>query len=119
MPGATETDFFRRAEMMDTRVGTAPKDDAAEVAKEGFNAMMRGESDIVTGIKNKIQTTVANVLPAGLLARQHRRMAEPGTSMSSQGLVGTKGIVISSMLAGGIFLLWLRSGQRRSGGAHT
>src|SRR3954454_1874646 len=74
MPGATETDFFERADMMDTRVGTAEKDDAADVAKTGFDAMMKGEGDIVTGLKNKLQSSVANVTPAGMLAKQHRKM---------------------------------------------
>jgi short-subunit dehydrogenase len=80
MPGATETEFFRRADMMDTKVGTEQKDDAHEVAKAGFDAMLRGESDVVAGMKNKIQTTVANVTPNELLAKQHRKMAEPGTA---------------------------------------
>ncbi|WP_409187730.1 SDR family NAD(P)-dependent oxidoreductase [Bradyrhizobium sp. RDM4] len=82
MPGATETEFFRRADMMDTKVGTEEKDDPADVAKAGFEAMMSGESDIVTGFKNKVQTTVANVTPNELLAKQHRKMAEPGTAKS-------------------------------------
>lgn len=80
MPGATETEFFKRADMMDTQVGTAEKDDAAEVARAGFDAMMRGEGDIVTGMKNKLQSAAANVMPAGMLAKQHRKMAEPGTA---------------------------------------
>jgi short-subunit dehydrogenase len=80
MPGATETEFFRRADMMDTKVGTEKKDDAGDVARQGFQAMMDGESDVVTGMKNKIQTTVANVMPAETLAKQHRKMAEPGTA---------------------------------------
>ena len=82
MPGATETQFFQRAEMMDTKVGTAEKDDAADVAKTGFIAMMRGEGDVVTGFKNKVQSAAANVTPAEVLARQHRKMAEPGTAKS-------------------------------------
>jgi short-subunit dehydrogenase len=82
MPGATDTEFFRRAEMMDTKVGTEPKDGAYDVAKAGFDAMLRGESDVVTGLKNKIQSTVANVTPNEMLARQHRKMAEPGTAKS-------------------------------------
>jgi short-subunit dehydrogenase len=82
MPGATETEFFRRADMMDTKVGTEPKDSAYDVAKAGFDAMLRGESDIVTGMKNKIQTTIANVTPNEMLAKQHRKMAEPGTAKS-------------------------------------
>jgi uncharacterized protein len=80
MPGATETEFFRRADMMDTKVGSEEKDDAAEVAKAGFDAMMSGEGDIVTGMKNKIQSSIANVTPAEMLAKQHRKMAQPGTA---------------------------------------
>ena len=80
MPGPTETEFFKRADMMDTKVGTENKDPADDVAKQGFDAMMAGEGDVVTGLKNKVQTTVANVTPAGALAKQHRGMAEPGTA---------------------------------------
>jgi short-subunit dehydrogenase len=81
MPGATETEFFKRADMMDTKVGTEPKDDAAEVARAGFDAMMRGEGQIVTGVKNKIRTSVASVTPASMLAKQHRKSAQPGTAL--------------------------------------
>lgn len=80
MPGPTETEFFARADMLDTQVGQQEKDDPAEVAKTGFEAMMRGDGDIVAGWKNKIQSAVANVTPAGVLAEQHRHMAEPGSS---------------------------------------
>ncbi len=78
MPGATDTEFFARADMLDTKVGAGKKDDPADVAKVGFEAMMKGEGDVVSGLKNKIQSAVANVTPAGLLAEQHRKMAEPG-----------------------------------------
>lgn len=79
MPGATETDFFERADMLDTKVGQDEKDDPAKVARDGFDAMMNGEGDVVSGWKNKLQTTLANVTPAGVLAEQHRKMAEPGS----------------------------------------
>jgi len=79
MPGATDTDFFERAGMTDTKVGQDPKDDPADVARVGFQAMMRGDGDVVSGWKNKLQTTIANVTPAGVLAEQHRKMAEPGS----------------------------------------
>jgi short-subunit dehydrogenase len=79
MPGPTETEFFERADMMDTKVATEEKDDPAEVAQIGYDAMMRGEADVVTGWKNKLQSTIANVTPSGVLAEQHRRMAEPGS----------------------------------------
>ena len=80
MPGATETDFFERADMMDTKVGTAKKDDPAEVARTGFQAMMKGTGDVVTGWQNKLRSAIANVLPAGVTAEIHRRQAEPGTA---------------------------------------
>ena len=80
MPGATETDFFQRAGMMDTRLGVEEKMDAAEVARIGFQAMMDGEGDVVAGLKNKIQSAVAAVTPSSALAEQHRKKAQPGTA---------------------------------------
>jgi uncharacterized protein len=80
MPGATETAFFERADMLDTKVGAAKKDDAADVAKMGFDAMMKGEGDVVTGWMNKFQSAIANVTPAEVLAEMHRRMAAPGSA---------------------------------------
>lgn len=78
MPGATDTDFFDRADMTDTKVGSARKDDPADVAKVGYEAMKRGEGDVVTGLKNKLQAAVAAVTPQGVLADMHKDMAEPG-----------------------------------------
>jgi uncharacterized protein len=77
MPGATETDFFERADMLDTKVGTQKKDDPAEVAKTGFEAMMAGKGDVVTGW---LQSAIALIMPSGLLAEQHRKEAAPGTA---------------------------------------
>ena len=79
MPGATETEFFDRADMLDTAVGQAEKDAPAYVARLGYDAMRNGQGDIVTGWKNKLQTMAASVTPAGILAEQHRRQAEPGS----------------------------------------
>jgi short-subunit dehydrogenase len=80
MPGATETDFFERADMLDTKVGQAKKDDPADVAKIGFDAMMKGRGDVVSGWQNKLQSAIANITPAGTLAEQHRKMAAPGSA---------------------------------------
>ena len=77
MPGATETEFFQRAEMLDTELGHWQKDDPADVARIGFDAMMRGDGDIVSGWKNKVLSAVANLVPAGLMADQYGRLAEP------------------------------------------
>lgn len=80
MPGPTETRFFERAGMLDTDVGQAEKDDPADVAKVGFDAMMDGEGDVVAGWKNKFQAAMANVTPASVLAAQHAKMAAPATA---------------------------------------
>jgi short-subunit dehydrogenase len=79
MPGATETEFFERADMMDTKVGQSKKDEASDVARTGFDAMMRGDGDVVTGWMNKLRSAIANVTPAGLLAEMHRDMAQPAS----------------------------------------
>jgi short-subunit dehydrogenase len=79
MPGATETEFFDRADMLDTKVGQSKKDDPVDVAKTGFKAMMDGDGDVVAGWQNKLRAAIANVTPASVLAEQHRKMAEPGS----------------------------------------
>ncbi len=84
MPGATETEFFERADMLDTKVGQGSKDDPADVARTGFDAMMRGDGDVVSGWQNKLQSAIANITPAGVLAEQHRKMAEPGSGVRAK-----------------------------------
>lgn len=77
MPGATETEFFDRADMLDTRIAQEKKADPAEVARIGFEAMMRGDGDVITGWQNKLRAAIAMVTPSDVLAEQHRKMAEP------------------------------------------
>jgi len=79
-PGATDTHFFERADMMDTKVGTAPKDDPADVARTGWDAMMKGEASVVHGLMNKAQVLASGVLPEKVTAEMHRKQAEPGTA---------------------------------------
>jgi uncharacterized protein len=76
-PGPTETEFFERAGMDDTKVAKAKKDDPAEVAKEGFEALMAGKDHVIAGsVKNKGQVAAGKLLPekarAGLHAVQTR-----------------------------------------------
>ncbi len=81
MPGPTDTEFFARGDMLDTDVGSDPKkDDPAKVAQDGWDALMAGKASVVSGWKNKLQSTLANVTPNAVLAEQHRNMAEPGTA---------------------------------------
>lgn len=81
MPGATETDFFERADMLDTKVGTKKKQPPEEVAKAGFDAMMKGAEDVVTGWDNKLRAAISHLLPNSLLAERHRKEAAPGTAV--------------------------------------
>lgn len=82
MPGPTDTNFFARAGMLDTKVGASDsKDDPADVAKQGFEALMKGESRVVAAsFSTKAQEAAAKVLPDKLKAQLHRKMAEPGSA---------------------------------------
>lgn len=79
MPGATETDFFDRADMLDTKVGSGKKAHASDVAKVGFEEMMKGELKVIAGLSNKVRAAVSHIAPDSRLAQMHRGMAEPGS----------------------------------------
>jgi short-subunit dehydrogenase len=78
-PGATETNFFHRAELDDTKVGQAKKDDPADVAKAGWEAMQKGEPAVIYGLKNKMQVAAAGMMTDATTAKLHRAQAEPGS----------------------------------------
>ena len=78
MPGPTDTEFFERAEMEDTRLGQSKKDDPAKVAKMGFEALMAGKDRVVAAsLRTKSQEAMAKVLPDRAKAKMHSKMAEP------------------------------------------
>lgn len=80
MPGPTDTEFFERADMTDTKLGQSKKDDPADVARDGFEAMMAGKDHVVAGsTKNKVQAATATVLPDAAVAKGHTKMSEPGS----------------------------------------
>lgn len=81
MPGATETEFFDRADMNDTKLGTQKKQPAEEVARIGFHAMITGADDVITGWENKLKAAISRLLPGTVLAEEHRKEAEPGTRL--------------------------------------
>jgi len=81
MPGATETNFFHRAGADDTKLGASEKDDPAEVAKEGYEALMAGKDHVVAGsVKNKFQAAAGYALPDPLVAKAHAGMSAPGSA---------------------------------------
>jgi uncharacterized protein len=81
MPGPTDTKFFERAEMLDTKVGASEKDDPAVVAKQGFEALMKDKEKVVAGsAKTRLQGAASKVMPDSAKAKMHRQMAEPGSA---------------------------------------
>ena len=87
MPGPTDTNFFRRAGMDDTRVGqSSSKDDPATVARQGLKALLAGKHKVVAGsLSTKAQGAANTVLPDALKAQAHRLMAEPGKGKDKRG----------------------------------
>ncbi len=80
-PGATETNFFQRADLMDTKVGQAEKDDPALVAKQGFEAMMDGKDSVAGGgFKSRFQTFMNELLPETLKAKMAGKQTKPGSA---------------------------------------
>lgn len=80
MPGPTDTEFFERAGMETTRVANDPRMlmQPEDVARLGFDAMRKGEADVVAGWRNKLQVAMSKVLPSQAAAILHRKLAEPG-----------------------------------------
>src|ERR671939_432014 len=78
MPGPTETEFFERADMMDTKVGQSDKDDPADVARDGFEALMNGDERVVSAsLSTKLQGRGSRLMPDSVKSALHRKMAEP------------------------------------------
>jgi short-subunit dehydrogenase len=79
MPGPTDTEFFERADMEDTPIGEMDsKDDPADVARDGFEALMAGKERVVShSLSTKAQGRFGRVLPDGVKAAMHRKQAEP------------------------------------------
>lgn len=78
-PGATDTDFFERADMLDTKVGESKKADPAKVAQDGFDALMAGKDHVVSGLKNKIQVGAGKFMSEQFGAKNQGREAKPNS----------------------------------------
>jgi short-subunit dehydrogenase len=77
LPGPTDTNFFARAHAEDSKILDQHLADPADVAKAGFDALMKGEDKVIVPLKYKVQTTVNQVVPDSVLAKQSRKMHEP------------------------------------------
>ncbi len=66
-PGASDTEFFARAGAEGANVTDTPLSDPAEVARDGYQAMMQGETRVISGAMNKLQVYMANFIPDQML----------------------------------------------------
>lgn len=76
-PGATDTDFFNKADMQESKILDTKLSDPAKVAKDGYEALMKGDDKIVSGFKNKAMVASSNVMPDTMVAAQMEKMQEP------------------------------------------
>jgi len=77
MPGATDTDFFSKANMEHTKAGQGSKYDPVEVAKAGYEALMAGDDKVLAGTMNKIQGSMMNMMTEEAAASMARKQMEP------------------------------------------
>ncbi len=76
-PGATNTDFFNKADMQDSKILDSKLSDPADVAKDGYEALMSGDDKVISGLKNKVMVGMSNVMPEAMVAEQMNQMQKP------------------------------------------
>lgn len=78
-PGATDTDFFNKADMQDSKAvqDKSKLSDPEKVAKDGYDALMKGDDKVVSGLKNKIMTALGNIIPDTMQAEQMKKQQAP------------------------------------------
>lgn len=77
LPGATDTDFFHKAGMEESKVMDTKMSDPADVAKDGYEALMSGDDKVISGLKNKAQVAMANVTPDSMVADMMNKQQQP------------------------------------------
>ena len=75
-PGASDTEFFVRADAEGANVTDTPLSDPADVAKDGYEAMMNGETRVISGAMNKLQAYFSNVIPDSMLSAGMSKLME-------------------------------------------
>jgi uncharacterized protein len=77
LPGPTNTDFFNKADMQDSKILQQGMSDSADVAKDGYEALMAGTDMVVSGFKNKVQVVMSNITPDNMVADMMKEQQEP------------------------------------------
>lgn len=76
-PGATDTDFFQKADMENSKILDTKLQDPVKVAKDGYEALMSGDDKVISGVKNKVMVGISNVMPESAVADQMNKMQQP------------------------------------------
>ncbi len=85
LPGATDTDFFNKADMENSKVVQEGKlADPADVAKDGYEALMKGNDMVISGFKNKVQVAMSNILPDSMVADKVHKQQEPANDQEEK-----------------------------------
>jgi short-subunit dehydrogenase len=85
LPDATDTNFFNRAEMNDTKVGVQEKDDPALVAKQGFEGLMAGKDQVLGGsLAHRIKNAANDLIPEQVKAKMYGSAAKPGSAAGAK-----------------------------------
>ncbi|MDJ1471847.1 SDR family oxidoreductase [Cytophagaceae bacterium DM2B3-1] len=80
LPGATDTDFFNKADMVSSKIVQEGKlSDPADVAKDGYEALMSGDDKVISGLKNKVQIGMSNIMPDSAVAHQMNEQQKPAS----------------------------------------
>ena len=113
MPGATNTDFFNKAGAAHVKGADPSKTaDPADVAKEGYEALMKGKDHVVAGWMNKARVAMAHVLPDPIIAANARKDMMPKDESEDQTQQFTNIVVTVSVIAGiaaGLYLAFRQS----------
>jgi len=79
LPGATDTDFFNKADMQQSKIVKEGKlEDAEKVAQDGYDALMKGTHMKVSGgLKNKMKVAMSNVMSDKAAAKKTHKQQAP------------------------------------------
>ena len=77
LPGATDTGFFAKANMLNSKMMDGKLDDPAKVAKDGYDALMSDDDKVISGFKNKAQVAMSNMMPDSTVANNMLKQQEP------------------------------------------
>lgn len=78
LPGPTDTDFFAKADMLNAKnVVEGNLADPAKVAMDGYNALIKGVDNVVSGTMNKVEVAISNLLPESMVAEMVHKQQKP------------------------------------------